>query len=55
MARSPIPVPALAGTAAYTFSTAGPPIDLKLDANEGPPPPPDLLAWLSSIDRKSVV
>lgn len=49
MARSPTPVPALAGTAAYAFSSAGPPIDLKLDANEGPPPPPDLLAWLSSI------
>lgn len=49
MALSPTPVPALAGTAAYAFSMAGPPVDLKLDANEGPPPPADLLDWLSSI------
>jgi histidinol-phosphate aminotransferase len=31
-------------TQAYRVPRARPPIDLALDANEGPPPPPDLLA-----------
>jgi histidinol-phosphate aminotransferase len=41
-----LPNPAVAKSAAYAVAKHGAPIDLKLDANEGAPPPADLLALL---------
>ena len=42
-----LPNPAVATSAAYAVSKHGAPIDLKLDANEGAPPPAALLAMLT--------
>lgn len=42
----PTPVPGLRGLTAYHVPKARFPIDLPLHGNEGPPPPPDLLAAL---------
>src|SRR4051812_36827662 len=41
------PNPVVAREAAYAVSKHGAPIDLKLDGNEGAPPPADLLATLA--------
>jgi histidinol-phosphate aminotransferase len=54
MAPSPQPVPALIDARAYAVSKAGPPVDLKLDANEGPPPSPELLGALSSVPGEAL-
>lgn len=43
-----VPNPAVASTAAYAVPKHPAPIDLKLDANEGAPPPADLFAELAS-------
>jgi histidinol-phosphate aminotransferase len=45
-----VPNPAVAKTAAYAVSKHGAPIDLKLDANEGAPPPAELLATLTDAE-----
>lgn len=45
-----IPNPAVARTAAYAVPRHGAPIDLKLDGNEGAPPPAALLATLDDAE-----
>jgi histidinol-phosphate aminotransferase len=45
-----VPNPAVASNAAYSVPKHPAPIDLKLDANEGAPPPADVLAALTTAD-----
>ncbi|MBM4356917.1 MAG: aminotransferase class I/II-fold pyridoxal phosphate-dependent enzyme [Deltaproteobacteria bacterium] len=45
-----VPNPAVAQSAAYAVAKHGAPIDLKLDANEGAPPPVELLALLDDAE-----
>jgi histidinol-phosphate aminotransferase len=54
MTKRPRPTPNLDGLRVYAPSKAPAPTDLKLDANEGPAPPPELMALLPQTTSEQV-